>query len=412
MTDPTGDGERRLTAGERNELRRRERRAARRATNGTAGKSGTGKSGTAGISDAAGRSGTPGSSGAAGATPRGGTSVDGGGAASPRSHRDGGAVGDRTARTRRGSAVKTHKAAAPITNNVEENPYRAGFVCFVGRPNAGKSTLTNAIIGQKIAITSSKPQTTRHIIRGILHKENAQLVLVDTPGLHRPRTLLGERLNDLVMQAWSEVDVIGICFPANEPIGRGDRFIAGEMAELKATVLAVVTKVDLVDPATLAKHLLAVSELYDFAEIVPVSAVSGHQVDTLVDVMIKYLPESPQLYPDDVLTEEPEQVLIGELIREAALEGVRDELPHSIAVLVEEMIDEGDLTRIFADLYVERDSQKSIVIGTRGARLRDVGTKARAQIEALLGRRVYLDLHVRVAKEWQRDPKQLRKLGF
>jgi GTP-binding protein Era len=293
-----------------------------------------------------------------------------------------------------------------------DDVYRAGFACFVGRPNAGKSTLTNAIIGQKIAITSSKPQTTRHIIRGILHKENAQLVLVDTPGLHRPRTLLGERLNDLVKDVWSEVDVIGICFPADEKVGRGDRFIAAEMAELKATVIAVVTKVDLVDPAMLAKHLLAVSELYDFAEIVPVSAVSGHQVDALVDVMIKYLPESPQLYPDDVLTDEPEQVLIGELIREAALEGVRDELPHSIAVLVEEMVDEGNLIRIFADLYVERDSQKSIVIGTRGARLKDVGTRARAEIEALLGKRIYLDLHVRVAKEWQRDPKQLRKLGF
>jgi GTP-binding protein Era len=290
--------------------------------------------------------------------------------------------------------------------------FRAGFACFVGRPNAGKSTLTNAIIGQKIAITSSKPQTTRHIIRGVVHRPDAQLVLVDTPGLHRPRTLLGQRLNDLVKEAWSEVDVIGICFPANERIGPGDRFIAAEMARLKATVMAVVTKVDLVDPPVLVQHLTEVAALYNFAEIVPVSAVSGYQVDKLVDVMVTYLPESPRLYPDDVLTEEPEQVLIGELIREAALEGVRDELPHSIAVLVEEMIDEGNLVRIFADLYVERDSQKSIVIGARGARLKDVGTRARAEIERLLGRRVYLDLHVRVAKEWQRDPRQLRRLGF
>jgi GTP-binding protein Era len=294
----------------------------------------------------------------------------------------------------------------------DNGAFRAGFACFVGRPNAGKSTLMNAIIGQKIAITSSKPQTTRHVIRAIVHKPDAQLVLVDTPGLHRPRTLLGQRLNELVKEVWSEVDVVGVCFPANEPVGRGDRFIAAEMARLNATVLAVVTKVDLVDSGTLAKHLLQVSELHDFAEIVPVSAVSGHQVDTLVDVMIRYLPESPRLYPDDMLTEEPEQVLIGELIREAALEGVRDELPHSIAVLVEEMIDEGRLVRIFADVYVERDSQKSIVIGARGARLKEVGTRARAEIEALLGTRVYLDLHVRVAKDWQRDPKQLRKLGF
>ncbi|HWS39548.1 MAG TPA: GTPase Era [Actinoplanes sp.] len=312
----------------------------------------------------------------------------------------------------KGFERKKHRHRAARQEAPKDDVYRAGFACFVGRPNAGKSTLTNAIIGQKIAITSNKPQTTRHVIRGILHRPDSQLVLVDTPGLHRPRTLLGERLNDLVREVWSEVDVIGVCFPADEPIGRGDRFISSEISELKAKVVAVVTKVDLVDPATLAQRLLAVSELYDFAEIIPVSAVSGHQVDNLVDVLVRHLPESPQLYPDDVLTDEPEQVLIGELIREAALEGVRDELPHSIAVIVEEMLVEGKLTKIFADLYVERDSQKSIVIGAKGARLKDVGSKARAEIEQLLGRRIYLDLHVRVAKEWQRDPKQLRKLGF
>ncbi|WP_203823867.1 GTPase Era [Actinoplanes palleronii] len=294
----------------------------------------------------------------------------------------------------------------------DDGVYRAGFACFVGRPNAGKSTLTNAIIGQKIAITSNKPQTTRHIIRGILHRPDAQLVLVDTPGLHRPRTLLGERLNDLVRETWSETDVIGVCFPADEPIGRGDRFISAEVGELKAKVIAVVTKVDLVNPQTLAQRLLTVSQLYDFAEIIPVSAVSGHQVENLVDAIVRHMPESPQLYPDDIITDEPEQVLIGELVREAALEGVREELPHSIAVIVEEMQVEGKLTKIFADIYVERDSQKSIVIGSQGARLKEVGSKARVQIEKLLGTRVYLDLHVRVAKEWQRDPKQLRKLGF
>ncbi len=290
--------------------------------------------------------------------------------------------------------------------------YKAGFACFVGRPNAGKSTLTNAIIGQKIAITSSKPQTTRHVIRGVLHRPDGQLVLVDTPGLHRPRTLLGERLNDLVRETWSETDVIGLCVPANEPVGRGDKFITGELAELKATVLAVVTKIDLVDRKTLAEQLLAVSRLAEFAEIVPVSAISGEQVGTLVDVMAKYLPESPQLYPDHMLTDEPEQVLIGELIREAALEGVRDELPHSIAVLVEEMFVEEGLTKIFADIYIERPSQKAIVIGAKASRLKEVGTRARAQIEALLGTKVYLNLHVRVARDWQRDPRQLRKLGF
>jgi GTP-binding protein Era len=290
--------------------------------------------------------------------------------------------------------------------------YHAGFACFVGRPNAGKSTLTNALVGQKIAITSAKPQTTRHTIRGVVHRPDAQLVLVDTPGLHRPRTLLGERLNDLVRSTWSEVDVIGLCLPADEEIGRGDRFIAAEIAELKASVIAVVTKTDLIDRGALAERLMAVQQLGDFAEIVPVSAVSGSQVGLLTDVMIKYLPESPQLYPEGMLTDEPEHVLMGELIREAALEGVRDELPHSIAVLVEEVIPEGNLTKVYADIYVERQSQKAIVIGAGGSRMKEVGTRARLQIEDLLGTRVFLDLHVRVAKDWQRDPKQLRRLGF
>ena len=290
--------------------------------------------------------------------------------------------------------------------------FRAGFACFVGRPNAGKSTLTNALVGTKIAITSSKPQTTRHVVRGVLHREDIQLVLVDTPGLHKPKTLLGERLNDLVRATWSEVDVIGLCIPADEPVGRGDSFIASEIAELKAALVAVVTKTDLVSRQALAEQLLAVSRLGTFADIVPVSAVSGEQLDVLTTVMAGHLPPSPRLYPDDMITDEPEQIMVAELIREAALEGVREELPHSIAVVVEEMIPEGRLTKIYADLYVERTSQKAIVIGAGGSRLRDVGTKARAAIEELLGTKVYLDLHVRVAKEWQRDPRQLRKLGF
>ena len=290
--------------------------------------------------------------------------------------------------------------------------FRAGFACFVGRPNAGKSTLLNAVVGQKIAITSNRPQTTRHVIRGVLHRPDAQLILVDTPGLHRPRTLLGERLGDLVRQTWSEVDVIGLCMPADEEVGRGDRFIAAEIAGLKATLVAVVTKADLVSKEKLAQRLLAVQELGEFADIVPVSAVTGEQLDELADVLVSHLPASPQLYPDGLITDEPEQVLIAEMVREAALEGVRDELPHSIAVVVEEMIREDGLTKVYADVYVERQSQKAIVIGARGSRLKAVGTAARGQIEELLGTRVYLDLHVRVAKDWQRDPRQLRKLGF
>jgi GTP-binding protein Era len=297
--------------------------------------------------------------------------------------------------------------------------FRAGFACFVGRPNAGKSTLVNAIMGTKIAITSSRPQTTRHVVRGVLHRPESQLVFIDTPGLHKPRTALGERLNDLVRQTWSEVDVVGLCLPADEEIGRGDRFIAAEIAELRAPVVAVVTKTDLVDRGRLAEQLVAVTGLGDFAEVVPVSAVTGKQVELLVDVLTAYLPKSPRLYPDDMITDEPEQVMIAELIREAALEGVRDELPHSITVMVSELLrpedqpdEERPITRIYADVYVERTSQKGIMIGAGGARLREVGSNARREIEELLGVRVYLDLHVRVAKDWQRDPKQLRRLGF
>ncbi|GAA1950812.1 GTPase Era [Amycolatopsis minnesotensis] len=295
--------------------------------------------------------------------------------------------------------------------------HRSGFACFVGRPNAGKSTLTNALVGTKIAITSSKPQTTRHAIRGIVHREDAQLVLVDTPGLHRPRTVLGERLNDLVYATWSEVDVVGFCVPANEKIGPGDRFIATELAKIarRTPVLGVVTKTDLVPPERVAEQLMALEKVMEFADLVPVSAVDGFQVGTLTDLLVRRLPEGPQLYPDGDLTDEPEQTLVAELIREAALEGVHDELPHSIAVTIEEMLPhEGrdDMIDVHAQLYVERPSQKGIILGHKGERLKKVGAQARGHIEALLGSKVYLDLHVKVAKDWQRDPKQLRRLGF
>ncbi|MGS2641648.1 MULTISPECIES: GTPase Era [unclassified Streptosporangium] len=294
--------------------------------------------------------------------------------------------------------------------------FHAGFACFVGRPNVGKSTLMNALVGTKVAITSSKPQTTRRAIRGIVHRPDSQLVIVDTPGLHRPRTLLGERLDSLVLSTLTEVDVIGFCVPANEPIGKGDRFIAEKLAGIKKTpVVAVVTKCDLATREQIAAQLLAISQLADFDDIVPVSAQSGEQLDVLADVLVQRLPESPPLYEGGQLTDEPEQVLVGELIREAALEGVRDELPHSIAVVVDEMMPrEGrdDLLDIYAHMFVERPSQKAIVIGHKGSRLKDVGSRARQQIEALLGTRVYLDLRISVAKDWQRDPKQLRRLGF
>jgi GTPase len=295
--------------------------------------------------------------------------------------------------------------------------HRAGFACFVGRPNAGKSTLTNALVGQKVAIMSDRPQTTRHAVRGIVHRPDAQLVLVDTPGFHKPRTLLGERLNDIVRSTLGEVDVIGFCIPADEKVGPGDRYIAEELRKIAARtpVIAIVTKTDVARRDVVGERLVEVAKLGDWADVVPVSARDGFQVDLLADLLVTRLPESPPLYPDGELTDEPERVMVAELIREAALAGVRDELPHSIAVVVEEMSQrEGrdDLVDIEAVMFVERDSQKGIVIGPKGERLKRVGSESRRQIEALLGSKVYLDLRVKVAKDWQRDPKQLRRLGF
>ena len=331
--------------------------------------------------------------------------------------------------------------------------FRSGFVCFVGRPNSGKSTLTNALVGEKIAITSNRPQTTRHTIRGIVNRPDAQLILVDTPGLHRPRTLLGQRLNDLVRDTYAEVDVIGVCIPADQPIGPGDRWIVEQVRQMAphTTVLGIVTKMDTVGPEKVAAQLLALSELLGpESEVIPVSARTGRQVGDLADVLVGLMEPGPAFYPDGELTDEPEETLMAEFIREAALEGVRDELPHSLAVVIEEVIprdqdgnerdgddhdaddhDNGEhdgggrnggeqaatsgrpsMVDVHAILYVERDSQKGIIIGHRGARLKHVGTVAREQIERLLGVRVYLDLHVKVAKDWQRDPKQLGRMGF
>jgi GTP-binding protein Era len=307
---------------------------------------------------------------------------------------------------------------------VSEQEHRSGFACFVGRPNAGKSTLTNALVGAKVAITSSKPQTTRHAIRGLVHRPDAQLVLVDTPGLHRPRTLLGERLNDLVRSTWSEVDVVGVCLPSDQRIGPGDRYLVGEVAKIRRKpAIAIATKTDLVTSDRLAQHLTSIQQLgeelgLEWRDIVPVSAVAGEQVDLLADLLVAQLPPGPMLYPEGELTDEPEETLVAELIREAALEGVRDELPHSIAVVIEEMVPREDrpadrpLLDVHAQLFVERESQKGIIIGHKGSRLKEIGTTSRAQIEKLLGTPVHLDLRVKVAKDWQRDPRQLRRLGF
>jgi GTP-binding protein Era len=274
----------------------------------------------------------------------------------------------------------------------------------------------NALVGSKVAITSSKPQTTRRVIRGIVRRPDAELTIIDTPGLHRPRTLLGERLDSLARSTLTEVDVIGFCVPASERVGPGDKYLAQELTDQQGTpVVAIVTKTDQAAPAQVASQLTAVEALGGWADIVPVSAVTGFQLDVLTDVLVSHLPAGRPLYPDGELTDEPEQQLVAELIREAILEGVRDELPHSIAVVVEEMGPrEGrdDLIDVHAVMYVERPSQKAIVIGAKGARLKEVGSRARKQIEGLLGSRVFLDLRIKIAKDWQRDPRQLRRLGF
>lgn len=333
------------------------------------------------------------------------------------------------------SAADTHNVREE--EQIDTAEFRAGFVAVVGRPNAGKSTLTNALVGQKIAITANQPETTRKVIRGIVNPPDGQLILVDTPGLHRPRTLLGERLNDMVHETLADVDAVAICLPADEKIGPGDEFLLRLVQKSNVPIVAVVTKADKVSREVLANKLIAVDQFADFSDIVPVSAVKGEQLEALVGVLRDRMPLSPALYPRTAVTDETEEELIAEYIREAALEGVRDELPHSIAVTIDEVIvppsgdtvgedtaaSTGDgeetvrarkapVTRIHASLYVERDSQKGIIIGRKGARLRDVGRVARRNIEALLGARVYLDLHVKVAKDWQRNPKLLGKLGF
>ena len=293
---------------------------------------------------------------------------------------------------------------------------RSGFVTFVGRPNVGKSTLTNALVGEKVAITSAKPQTTRRAIRGIVNRPVGQLVIVDTPGIHKPRTLLGQRLNDLVEQVLGDVDVIALCVPAGEKVGPGDRRIAASLDGYgRAKKVAIVTKTDDASKDEIMERLMEVDSLReDWAAVIPLSAVSGDQLDVLADELLQLMPEGPALYPEGMTTDEAIEDRIAEIIRESALEGVRDELPHSIAVTIEDISErEGsDLTDVFANIVVERDSQKAIIIGRKGSRLKDVGARARAQIEPLLGTRVFLSLHVRVAKEWQRDPKQLGRLGF
>ncbi|MFZ9702117.1 MAG: GTPase Era [Candidatus Nanopelagicales bacterium] len=302
--------------------------------------------------------------------------------------------------------------------------FRSGFACIVGRPNVGKSTLTNQLVGQKISIISKQPQTTRHAIRGIVHSDIGQIVLVDTPGIHKPKTLLGSKLNELVKQTWSEVDVIVFCIPADQKIGPGDKFIAQEIMKYsKKPKIGVLTKIDNVKQNIIAERLVELDKLakelnFEWQEIIPISSQTGENLEKLRELIIKYLPIGPELYPQEVITDESIETMISEYIREAALEDLREELPHSLAVVVqkietdEERPADKPLMRIYAEIYVERDSQKGIIIGNKGSKLKEIGSVARKQIEKLVGMKVYLDLQVKVALNWQTDQNQLTKLGF
>jgi GTP-binding protein Era len=301
----------------------------------------------------------------------------------------------------------------------EQSPHRSGFIALVGRPNAGKTTLTNALVGEKVGIVSNRPQTTRHAIRGVVHKPEGQIVLVDTPGLHKPKSLLGKRLNDVVRDTLSDVDVIVFCIPADQPVGTGDAFIARQLREVKAPIVLVVTKTDAAGKKQVAEQLIAASKLVDAAEVVPISAVSGDQVGLLEDLLIGLLPEGPPLYPEEQTTDEDTERQIAELIREAALEKVRQEVPHSLAVTIEEMVrrpdpkrKDGELIEVHALLHVERNSQKPMLLGKGGSIIKQIGSEARVGMETLLGARVHLELHVTVLGEWQDDPKKLNRLGY
>ncbi len=291
---------------------------------------------------------------------------------------------------------------------------RSGLCALVGRPNVGKSTLLNAIVGQKVAITAEVPQTTRHAIRGVLHRDGLQIVFVDTPGMHKPRTLLGSRLNDVARATLSGVDVIVFLIDGAAGIGRGDRFIAELLADVPTPTIAVVNKVDAYAKPRVLPQLQQVAEMGEWDEVVPISAVAGDNVDTLVDLIAERMPEGPPYFPEGQVSDQSQEQLFAELIREKAIRLMQEEVPHSIAVAIEE-IGPGEsegVVAVAATLYVERESQKGIVIGKGGAVLREIGRRAREEMQAILGTRVYLDVRVKLSKEWQRDPRKLQRLGY
>jgi len=319
-----------------------------------------------------------------------------------------------------GTAVVSVRSGRLVgVTSPDQPPYRSGFACLVGRPNAGKTTLTNALVGEKVGIVSNRPQTTRHAIRGVVHRPEGQLVLGDTPGLHKPKSLLGQRLNDVVRDTLSEVDVIIFCIPADQPVGSGDAFIARQLKEVTTPIVVGITKTDAASKKAITQQLIAASQLVEAREIVPLSAVSGDQVERREDLLSGLLPEGPPMYPEEQTTDEDVERQIAELVREAALEKVRQEVPHSLAVTVEEIHRKPDprdpeavFTEIHALLHVERASQKPMLLGKSGQTIKAIGSEARVGLEPLLGGRVHLALHVTVLGEWQDDPKKLNRLGY
>lgn len=291
--------------------------------------------------------------------------------------------------------------------------FKSGFVAIIGRPNVGKSTLMNQIIGQKIAIMSDKPQTTRNKIHGVYTSNNGQIVFLDTPGIHKPTSKLGDYMSKVAHGTLGEVDAVLFLVDVAEGIGGGDRYIIEQLKHVETPVILVLNKIDLVQPEALLAIITNYKDLYNFAEIVPVSALKGNNVTTLLEQIIRYLPEGPQYYPADQITDHPEQFVCAELVREKILHLTREEIPHSIAVQIEDMrVEPNGVVHISAVIFVERDSQKGIVIGKQGSLLKEIGRQARRDIETLLGSKTFLELWVKVKKDWRNQDRVLRDLGF
>jgi GTP-binding protein Era len=300
-----------------------------------------------------------------------------------------------------------------MTASANKKVFKSGFVAIIGRPNVGKSTLMNQVIGQKIAIMSDKPQTTRNKIHGVYTTDDTQIVFLDTPGIHKPTSKLGDYMMKTAQGTLGEVDVILFLIDVVEGLGGGDRFIIENLKKVKTPVILVMNKIDQVQPEEILPVITKYKDLYDFAEIVPISAIQGNNVNTLLEQVTKYLSEGPQYYPADQVTDHPEQFVIAELVREKILHLTREEIPHSIAVAIEDMkVGENGVVHISAVIFVERDSQKGIIIGKKGALLKEVGQKARHDIETLLGSKIFLELWVKVKKDWRNQERVLRDLGF